>query len=306
MSREMENLSMYSLMSTRISASRSAKRNSASVRASSVFPTPVGPEKMNDPMGRLGVLEPGPAAPDRPRDRRDRVVLPDHALVQLVLHVDEPLRLRLPNPRQGDPRPAAHDEGHVLDGNLGPETAPFLLPGGPFVANRALDLTLFVTQLGSALEVLVPDRAFLAVGHRGELFLEALHLGRRHLARNSGPRPGLVDHVDRLVGKEPVRDVPVRQLGSLGQGLVRDRDLVVILVVTPQSGQDLEGLLDRRGIDHHRLEPALQRAVLLDILAILVQRGSSDALQLAPSQRRLEHVGGVDRAFRGAGANQRV
>src|ERR687894_221443 len=58
MSRDTENFSMYSLMSTRMSALRSAKRNSASARASSVFPTPVGPAKMNEPMGRRGSLSP--------------------------------------------------------------------------------------------------------------------------------------------------------------------------------------------------------------------------------------------------------
>src|SRR5229473_1132125 len=45
---------MYSDMSIRIIARSSSKRNSASARASSVFPTPVGPRKRNEPMGRLG------------------------------------------------------------------------------------------------------------------------------------------------------------------------------------------------------------------------------------------------------------
>src|SRR5207248_69345 len=36
-------------------------RNSASVRASSVFPTPDGPRKMNDPVGRFGSLMPARA-----------------------------------------------------------------------------------------------------------------------------------------------------------------------------------------------------------------------------------------------------
>ena len=45
---------MYSDMSTRIRADASAKRNLASARASSVFPTPVGPEKMNEPIGPVG------------------------------------------------------------------------------------------------------------------------------------------------------------------------------------------------------------------------------------------------------------
>src|SRR5688572_31424300 len=43
------------------------------------------------------------APPDRPADGRDRLVLPDHPLVQLVLHRDEALRLRLPDPRDRNP-----------------------------------------------------------------------------------------------------------------------------------------------------------------------------------------------------------
>src|SRR5664279_3186861 len=49
---------MYSDMSIRTSASSSPNRNSASVRASSVLPTPEGPRKMNEPVGRLGSFRP--------------------------------------------------------------------------------------------------------------------------------------------------------------------------------------------------------------------------------------------------------
>jgi hypothetical protein len=58
MSRETENFSMYSDMSTRIRADASANRNRARARASSVLPTPVGPEKTNEPIGRFGSLRP--------------------------------------------------------------------------------------------------------------------------------------------------------------------------------------------------------------------------------------------------------
>ena len=54
---------MYSDMSIRTIAFSVSKRNSASAFASSVFPTPVGPRKMNEPIGRSG--SPRPA-----RDRR--------------------------------------------------------------------------------------------------------------------------------------------------------------------------------------------------------------------------------------------
>ena len=86
---------MYSDMSTWIIASSSPKRNSASVRASSVFPTPDGPRKMNEPVGRFGVLDARARVPDRLRDGDDGRVLADDALVQLVLHADELLRLGL-------------------------------------------------------------------------------------------------------------------------------------------------------------------------------------------------------------------
>ena len=45
-------------MSSEMSAASSSNRNSASALASSVFPTPVGPAKMNEPEGRFGSLRP--------------------------------------------------------------------------------------------------------------------------------------------------------------------------------------------------------------------------------------------------------
>ena len=45
----------------------------------------------------------------------------------------------------------------------------------------------------------------------------------------------------------------------------------------------------------HLLEAPLQRGVLLDPLAVLVQRGRADHPQLAAGQHRLEHVAGVHR-----------
>ena len=56
--RETECFSMYSDMSSRIMERSSSNRNSARARASSVFPTPVGPRKMNEPIGRLGSESP--------------------------------------------------------------------------------------------------------------------------------------------------------------------------------------------------------------------------------------------------------
>ena len=66
------------------------------------------------------------------------------------------------------------------------------------------------------------------------------------------------------------------------------------------------GVLDGRLADEHRLEAPRQRRVLLDMLAIFVERGRADAVQLAARQRGLEQVGGVHRAFGLAGADERV
>ena len=55
--------SMYSDMSMRTIARSSSNRKSASVRASSVLPTPVGPRNRNEPIGRFGSDSPA-------RDRR--------------------------------------------------------------------------------------------------------------------------------------------------------------------------------------------------------------------------------------------
>ena len=52
---------MNSLMSIFTRASSLPNMNSASALASSVLPTPVGPMKMKEPMGRLGSLSPARA-----------------------------------------------------------------------------------------------------------------------------------------------------------------------------------------------------------------------------------------------------
>jgi hypothetical protein len=58
--------------------------------------------------------------------------------------------------------------------------------------------------------------------------------------------------------------------------------------------------------DQDLLEAALERGVLLDVLAVFVERRRADAVQLAAGQRRLQHVAGVHRALRLAGADHRV
>ncbi len=142
-----------------------------------------------------------------------------------------------------------------------------------------------------------------------ELFDPAFHLVDLHRHRvdlDPQARCGLVDQVDRLVGKEPPGDVPVREDGRCHQRRVLDPNAVVDLVSLLQPPEDGDGVRGAGLADEDRLEPALQGRVLLHVLAIFVERGGPDGPELAASQHRLQHVAGVDRAFRSAGTDHRV
>ena len=79
------------------------------------------------------------------------------------------------------------------------------------------------------------------------------------------------------------------------------------LVAVLEPAQDADGVFHRRLADQHLLEAALQGGVLLDVLAVLVERGGADQPQLAAGQHRLDHVARVHGALAGrAGADDGV
>ena len=79
-------------------------------------------------------------------------------------------------------------------------------------------------------------------------------------------------------------------------------DLVLLL----QATQDGDRILHRRLGDEDGLEAPRQGGVLLHVLAVFVESGGADAVQLAPGQGRLEQVGGVHGAIGLPGAHQSV
>ncbi len=81
---------------------------------------------------------------------------------------------------------------------------------------------------------------------------------------------------------------------------------MVHLVPLLQAAEDGDRVLDRRLADVDLLEAALQGRVLLDALAVLVERRGADHAQLAAGQHRLDHVAGVHGALGGAGADDGV
>ena len=81
---------------------------------------------------------------------------------------------------------------------------------------------------------------------------------------------------------------------------------MVDLVALLEAAEDRDRVVDRRLRDEDGLEAPLERGVLLDALAVLVERRRADAAQLAARQRGLEQVRGVHRALGRAGADDRV
>ncbi len=79
------------------------------------------------------------------------------------------------------------------------------------------------------------------------------------------------------------------------------------LVLLLDAAQDLDRVLDARLADEDLLETALEGRVLLDPLAVLVERGRTDHPQLTACEHRLQHVAGVHGGVAaGAGADDRV
>ena len=133
--------------------------------------------------------------------------------------------------------------------------------------------------------------------------IELLGLG---IDLHAQARRGLVDEVDRLVGKEAIGDVAVRQGRRGDERRVLDAHAVVQLVFLLEAAQDRDRVLDRRLGDEDRLEAPGERRVLLDMLSVFVERGRADAMQLAARQRRLQEVRRIHRAIGLAGADERV
>ena len=116
-------------------------------------------------------------------------------------------------------------------------------------------------------------------------------------------RSGLVDQVDGLVRQLPIGDVAMRQCRRSDDGGVGDLDAVVDLVALLEAAQDGDGVLHRRLVHQHLLEAPLERRILLDVLAVLIERRRADAMQLAARERGLEHVAGIHGALGFAGAD---
>ena len=81
---------------------------------------------------------------------------------------------------------------------------------------------------------------------------------------------------------------------------------MVHLKALPQSAQNRDRVLHRWLVHQHRLEPPLQRRILLQVFAVFIKRRRPDAMQLTAGQHRLQHVAGIHGTLRLPGADNRV
>jgi hypothetical protein len=142
------------------------------------LPDAGGPRKMNEPAGRFGSFRPERVRRMELRDRADRVLLPDDALVELAsmrrsFCVSSSVSLNT-----GMPVQLRQDLGDVLliEGEDGVHAVglPLLLASGLALE----ELLLRVAQGGGLLEVLLVDRRLLGLADALGLLLEVLQVRR--------------------------------------------------------------------------------------------------------------------------------
>ena len=140
-------------------------------------------------------------------------------------------------------------------------------------------------------------------GERGAGVLEG---GSRSGAEDLHACGARVEEVDRLVRQETAGDVAAREGHGGADGGVLDDDAVRLLEGLGETAEHEDGGLDRRLVDLHRLEAALEGRILFEVPLVLGPGGGRDGAQLAASEGGLEEVGCVAAPLRAAGADDGV
>ncbi len=254
----------------------------------------------------LGVFEASTRASNGLGESLDGLVLPDNALVQGLLHEDQASRLFFGELEYRDARGLSQDLGDdsLIDDTVRGEVArtPLL-----FFANAlALEGLLFIAQFGSELEVLVFDCLFFLGASQSNLVVELTQLGRVRQERQAQTSTGLIDQVDGLVGQETVADVAVGKVCGGNKSTVGDLNLVVRFVAVTQTLENVDGVRQRGLGNLNRLEAALECGILFKVLAVLIEGGCTNGLELASGKHWLEDARGIDCTFSGTCTDQSV
>ena len=192
---------------------------------------------------------------------------------------------------------------HVVDGVL------LVEPAGLLHVELFLDLGNLLAQglqtlLGGVVSLL--HECLLLDLQLGELTRGGVNLDRHAVELHAQAACRLIDQVDGLVGQETVGDVAIGEVGGGHERAIGDVHAVEDLVLLLEATQDRDGVLDGGLGNHHGLETTGERRVLLDVLAVFVERGRADRVQVATGERRLEDVAGVHGALGGTRAHDGV
>ena len=230
-------------------------------------------------------------------------------LLEPLLQLGQALELLFFDLAGGDLGPHLDDPGDILHGQLGGTL-------GVQCRQFILQPHLLAAQLGDAGVVGVPvgiGGVLRLLLHQGvplkaDVLQILLHLHAAVDVRVMEVQigAGLVNEVDGLVRQESVGDIALAEEHGLTQHALGNGHAVVGLIVVGDALEDLQCILDVGLVDGDRLETPLQSGILLDVLAVLVEGGGADHLDLTPAQGGLEDVGGVHAALGIAGAHDVV
>ena len=199
---------------------------------------------------------------------------------------------------------AALHAGDVADSHL--FTFPLLAEAGELFAQ----LVHLVFNFGEALFRVFFGFRFQLPGGELQLHEPSLHLvdfGRHALEFHREPAGGFVHQVDRFIRQEAIADVAVRELGGGDEGGVFDPHAFVMRFVTRlEAAENRDRIFDVGFADKDWLKPPLERGILFDVLAELVERCCTDAAELATGEGWLEQVRGVVATLGSAGADDGV
>src|SRR5574344_991117 len=126
-----------------------------------------------------------------------------------------------------------------------------------------------------------------------------VELGLHHARR-------LVDQVDSLIRQVTVRDVPRRKLHGGDKGAIVQTHAVVRLEAFLHAAENRNRIVLAGLENHHGLEAAFERRILLEVPAVLLRRRRADAVQFAARELRLEHIAHVHAAVGLARAHDRM
>ena len=183
--------------------------------------------------------------------------------MQLFFHAQQFLRLFFLDAGYGYAGPAAH---HVLD-IFAAHNARRRIVEVILVAQSTQVFALlafFIRIEPRLLEFVIRNRRIHAVHNELDPLLNFGNLFRQRGLTQLHPRARFINQVDRLVRKEPIRNVPVRMRHRELNRRIRITDRVKLLIAVLDAVDDLDRVRLVRWRNLHSLEAPLQRAIFLD------------------------------------------